>query len=288
MAPSRLRRVPWPVRVALGLFLSVTLIFILWIARDFLSQKITDGLALLRNVKRGILSPAVTALLPPLTFLVTAVASVATCLYLFVTWRLLVQAHRAHEESQRLTRRLHADSLTPFICLWELRYDLFVTSQKIPAIRVHSATPIDAGERMLQVNSLSNLPIDDLIIGGRIDVVISNASTNVADTSVSILGICGDIEKKDILRPNSIQEFHFDVSARLQEVSKLVSLLSKNESIKVLGAATGPSGSARDGFEAHCPISLRHDENESPNPCLGGWSYIKRFRVYDEDGVSYA
>jgi hypothetical protein len=206
----------------------------------------------------------------------------ATCLYLLVTWRLLVHGHKEHEENKRLTQRLHSDSLTPYIYLEEIQYDFIVTSEKNPSLRVHKAIPIDDEKQIIQINSLDNLPIDDLIVKGRINLKMNNASTNIADSSVSIHGICGIVEQNDIIQPSSTKEFQFEVNTRLNDFSKLMSFLSNNELIRIIASAKGPGCSAHDKFEADYPIRIKHDE-KSTIIGRGGWIYKERLRIYGED-----
>lgn len=248
---------------------------------NLLSLKLNALTEILLVFETWKIKPVIDAMLPLLTLIISSVLAIATCLYLLVTWRLLVSAHKEHKENQRLTQKLHSDSLTPYIYIKSIQDDLFVTSKTNPTLRVRQVTLMDKENKILEINSIKSIPLNNLIIKGSIKFKMNNASSNTANCLVSIHGICGDIKEDEVIRPGSTMEYIFKVENQLHDPSKLISFLSNKESITISASAKGPGLSADDSFEAKYPIKMK-DENEPVIISEVDWTYTKRLREYDE------
>jgi hypothetical protein len=206
---------------------------------------------------------------------VIAIATcIATTLYLCVTYLILVNTRKEHKENQLLTSKIHSDSLTPYLYLENIEYNLIITSKINETLRVKTISIIN--ENQVQVNSLPTIyNITDLTLKGIVKLKMNNASTNIADTDVRIDGILGNVNMTKFIQPHLAETFLFNVENPLKNISDIESLLNNQMSITIIVSAKGAGISAQDKFKAKFPIKI----NES-NIFINGWTYEERTRKY--------
>lgn len=214
------------------------------------------------------------------------VTSIATALYLFVTFRLLVQGRKAHIESQNLTRRLHADTLTPFLFIEGLDQQLHITSVTNTDLRVYAIEDgVDVGTAL--VNSRAVVAAADLTLAGQVTVDLKNASDNVAETTASLTSVFGESRQTVVIPPNGSSQLRFPVDHRLSNLATAQQVLAGAEQLALVVAGNGPGISAQDGLECTTSLivaagaSVVHVSDAVPRT-------EKRFREYDRKAWRYA
>lgn len=272
---NKLRNIPKNLWL-LVIFVVIVAFFI--ISYDFLNQKFCNWLSTFTDHDNGEISPTFVSSMSIFNLLISGVIAIATCIYLFVTWNLLINARKEHKENQTLTKNMHSDSLTPYIYLEKIEYDITITSNRNSDLRIHSIEIVE-DNKTVKINSLQNIyNIEDLIVKGTIRISINNASNNIADCIINVHGLWVVFQRKDFLHPRITKPFVFNVNSHLKNTSNLLSLLSNKEFIRIIVSAKGPGCSAEDKFTADCFLS--NYENKISNVIEEGWVYTERSRKY--------
>lgn len=256
--------------------LAIIVIFIIKLYS--LDQKFCNWLTTLMVYPQGTISPMFQISISLLNLIISSLVAIATCLYLIVTWKLLINARKEHKDNQTLTKNMHSDSLTPYIYLEEIEYDLHISSISNSDLRIYSAEIVEEN-KTIKINSLKKTyNIEDIIVSGTIRMNLNNASNNIADCTINVHGIWQVFNKNVFLHPRIIEAFIFNVNSQVKSTSNLLSLLSNKESIRIFVSAKGPGFSAQDQFSAICTIV--NNGNKIADLMKEGWMYIERSRIY--------
>ena len=211
--------------------------------------------------------------------LVSVIIAIATCIYMVITWNLLVNARKEHKTNLSLTKKIHSDSLTPYLYIEEVECNLIVTKKNNTAICVKSFS--DSGNDTITINSLPNVySINDFILTGTIRLNINNVSKNIAESYVSINNIQDNKSLNNLIQPNVAKSFLFNVDIHLNNTSELQLLLANQKLITIIVSAKGAGLSAEDKFRANFFIKIKKDKTEEAILSKDGWIYEERIREY--------
>lgn len=226
----------------------------------------------------GTVSPMFQISMSLLNLIISGVVAIATSLYLIVTWKLLTNARKEHRDNQTLTKNMHSDSLTPYIYIEEIEYDLNITFKNNSDLLIYSVEIVEEN-KTIKINSLEKTyKFEDIIVNGTIRLNLNNASNNIADCVINVQGIWDVFDKTIFLHPRKIETFIYTVNSQVKSTSNLLSLLSNKEFIRIYVSAKGPGFSAQDKFSAVCTIV--NNGNKIADFMKEGWVYLERSRIY--------
>ena len=210
---------------------------------------------------------------------VTVVIAIATCVYMLITWYLLKNARKEHKDNLNLTKRIHSDSLTPCLYLEGIEYDLIIAHKTNSDIYVSSLGHVKDNKITINTSS-NNYSVDDFTIKGTIRLDINNASTNIADSFISIDGLNKDLHQNSLILPNKTNSLPFVVDMQLSNTSELQLLLDNQKTITIIASAKGAGLSAEDKFVAKSFITIKKSKSEQAYLSIDNWRYEERRRIY--------
>lgn len=171
--------------------------------------------------------------------------------YLIATVKLLRHSIKSHKTGVELTRKLHADSLTPYIRPCAICGCVFLKSKKYPLLQiVYDTDMLSLSEHNVMVKVSENTYcVDDLQIIIMLSIYLTNHSKNPANIHASIQYQQMGVSKSAVISGISSWNSNWELCFPLNDYQSLENLLTNGICIKGVVIASGPGLSAVDTSE---------------------------------------
>lgn len=205
--------------------------------------------------------------------IVTTMMLIVSMVNMFIAWKVYHQSEIMHKENMNFNKKMHADSLTPYIVIKTSRDYVLFKSDRFTEMKIEN---VDVSDK-LYLNNIAEIDINELKAEIYAEFVLFNMSDLPAELELEFECLGSNRIVKERLVGKEEKIIKFETCITPLDKDNIIDIINNCKKLMFTFKYTGPGMSARDSIFGQ--IELFYDSKGNINEAF--IEQLKRERNYD-------